>query len=380
MTQKSLFVTCLLSLLVIAGLAGCSTASNPALHSTIASGDTNAAIRLIEAGTDVFEENAAGQQAIQIAAADGHTEIVHSLLSHDADVNATNRSGWTPLHQASWSEHEEVAELLLQYGARLDAQTHNGLTPLMLAAEKAHRPLVDLLLSHGASLANEHQSVLHNAALSGDPDIVKYLITKGASVNARNSKGGTPLYDAANAGHYEVAKLLLEEGAAVDPETHPAFTPLVAASTSIEALQNAQQPYDGHWKLIGLLYENGARLRILNEYPYDTAIVHRVVADYLRASGGDVERALEAYRVAEEAYQEASDLHFEQAKTPSSVTAQNWGFFALAVLAATLNPGAVYPVGRANVDEAAQEVHRRLADNAARWSEYCAAQIDELVS
>ncbi len=54
---------------------------------------------------------------------------------------------------------------------------------------------------------------LHQAARGGDKDIVGYLISKGADVNARSKDGWTPLEYAARNGHTEVAQLLWQYGA-----------------------------------------------------------------------------------------------------------------------------------------------------------------------
>jgi len=50
---------------------------------------------------------------------------------------------------------------------------------------------------------------LHNAARSGNIEIVKVLLSAGYDPNAVNAEGFTPLHIAAQAGHVEIAELLL---------------------------------------------------------------------------------------------------------------------------------------------------------------------------
>jgi len=55
------------------------------------------------------------------------------------------------------------------------------------------------------------------------------LLLKGASVNAADNKGQTPLHLASLAGQVEVTKLLLFKGAVVDVEDNEGQTPLHVA-------------------------------------------------------------------------------------------------------------------------------------------------------
>ncbi|MEJ2703606.1 MAG: transglutaminase domain-containing protein, partial [Sedimentisphaerales bacterium] len=56
---------------------------------------------------------------------------------------------------------------------------------------------------------------LHFAAQAGQTDIVEYLITNGADVNAKSIQGETPLQLAANNDHKEIMRLLIANGAEV---------------------------------------------------------------------------------------------------------------------------------------------------------------------
>lgn len=61
---------------------------------------------------------------------------------------------------------------------------------------------------------------LHSAACGGHVEVVKELITSGASVEVHNENGHTPLMEAASAGYVEVARLLLEAGAGINTHSN----------------------------------------------------------------------------------------------------------------------------------------------------------------
>ena len=56
------------------------------------------------------------------------------------------------------------------------------------------------------------------AAKSGNPELIKYLVYKGANVNARSNFHTTPLMHAITAGHIDAAKMLISLGANVNAQ------------------------------------------------------------------------------------------------------------------------------------------------------------------
>ncbi len=101
---------------------------------------------------------------------------------------------------------------------------------------------------------------LHHACESGDKDLVKLLISKGADVNARSAKGGglyvTPLHAAAFCQFRKICKILLKAGADVNAKDENGSTPLHYAVA-----------------LATVLYDNP--IKILMQYGADTKAVIR---------------------------------------------------------------------------------------------------------
>lgn len=55
------------------------------------------------------------------------------MLEAGVDPDTPDRSGWTSLHFAAQEQHAEVARLLLDAGASVDAQDVYGKSPLSVA-------------------------------------------------------------------------------------------------------------------------------------------------------------------------------------------------------------------------------------------------------
>lgn len=79
------------------------------------------------------------------------------------------------------------------------------------------------LIALGADVINgwSAQTPLHCAAYSGNIELVKYLISKGAIVDAGAKFGETPLNSAREHGHEEVVAYLVSMGANPNPNYNP---------------------------------------------------------------------------------------------------------------------------------------------------------------
>lgn len=124
---------------------------------------------------------------------------------------ADDPDGTTPLHWAVRANDVEAVQHLLRAGANPDAANRYGVTPLSLAATNASAPLIQALLQAGAHPTG---SILMTAARTGNPEIVRMLIARGADANARESSlGETALMWAAAENHPEAVRALIEHGA-----------------------------------------------------------------------------------------------------------------------------------------------------------------------
>ncbi|KAL0269313.1 UNVERIFIED_CONTAM: hypothetical protein PYX00_007096 [Menopon gallinae] len=89
-------------------------------------------------------------------------------------------------------------------------------TPLHFAAGYGRRDVVEFLLSAGASIQARDDGglhPLHNACSFGHADVVRLLLEAGANPNTRDNWSYTPLHEAASKGKIDVCIALLQNGA-----------------------------------------------------------------------------------------------------------------------------------------------------------------------
>lgn len=175
-----------------------------------------------------------------VGVAHGDLRRVKEMLEqHPLLVNVTASWGETPIEAAAQMANRGIAELLLGAGAPLDICTAAALgmvdhveailreDPSQIKATGAHgiplmhfpvvggyRELAEMLVTRGADVnaGNESNTALHGAAHCNATDMVDWLISQKADVNAHDYEGKTPLAVATASGNEEVAVLLRQHG------------------------------------------------------------------------------------------------------------------------------------------------------------------------
>ena len=87
------------------------------------------------------------------------------------------------------------------------------------------------------------------AALAGEVETARFLISKGANVNVQHKDGATPLHTAAFFGETEIVELLLENNAKINTQNNKGETPLDNASTEWSKVQFALGLVAGFFKI-----------------------------------------------------------------------------------------------------------------------------------
>ena len=159
------------------------------LLDALESGDREAAMKLLDAGVDVNARSSDGTTALMWAAYHDDVELVRRLIDAGADAAAQNEYGTSALSEGAILGSAQVIEALLDAGVDANSATRKARHALMLVARTGNIESATLLLDAGADVnAKEQwggQSALMWAAAQSQPEMVEFLIARGAEVDAR---------------------------------------------------------------------------------------------------------------------------------------------------------------------------------------------------
>ena len=184
---------------------------------------------LLLLGTLPLRPAAAADERLAQAAAQADLQLVRQLLAARADVNAPDADGTTALHWAVWADHPETVAELLRAGATATSPNAFGVTPIYTAAERGNARIIRRLLAAGAKangVDRSGETVLMAAVRSGSVDAV----TAARRSGRRRQRGGSELGHsvlmlAVRSDNAPIVKLLLTRGATLDARTRVGAKP-----------------------------------------------------------------------------------------------------------------------------------------------------------
>ena len=237
-----------------------------------------------------FQQKTSGQTPLMLACKMRSVEMVKLLLRYGAQVDIQDHAGTTALMIACESESIEITKLLLNGGAKFNLQSKNSQTALMMVSGRESllnmllvcgaevntqdiagqtalsiackhgdmggielllksRAKVDLLDAESLSVVNAHgspmvqhyikmqiqshkktkESTLITASRKGEKDTIEQLLSEGAEIESKDSRGRTALITASGNGHTMVTDLLLERGAHIDSQDDQGYSALMTA-------------------------------------------------------------------------------------------------------------------------------------------------------
>lgn len=207
-----------------------------ALLDAIHCGDLNLVTDLLNTTISVASLNQRSQKGLPVLVAVdyGRLEILKLLVTRGADLFVTGRYRHTALHVAARRGHLDIVDYLVtQGGVDPRAQIDDGADALHLAVTFNRPNVVKYLVSHGADIEARDKhgcTASYRAAQVGSVDILKYLVGQGANIHAKSLVGWTLLHTAAKNGHLDVARYLLSQGANLHARDADAWSSLEIAS------------------------------------------------------------------------------------------------------------------------------------------------------
>lgn len=139
---------------------------------------------------------------------------VETLILRGISTNSEDpKLGPAIVYAAQQKSRAALQALLLSPATKVDARNAAGETALMYAALQGELETVKLLLSRGAEVNQPGWTALHYAASGGQLSVVQLLLEHHAYIDAASPNGTTPLMMAARQQRPTVARYLVEQGA-----------------------------------------------------------------------------------------------------------------------------------------------------------------------
>lgn len=166
------------------------------------------------------EKNKYDFTAVHFAAREGHDDVLQVLVARESNIIDMVKGGNTILHLAAANGHLAIIRFIqLVNPMQQDTANSSSLLPVHLAVQNGSVDTLILFLKNGTDIMTktvDKRSLLHFAAFYGQLDMVRYLCTcKPKLIHKLDIEGNTVGHEAAASGNVEVLKYLIEKG--VDP-------------------------------------------------------------------------------------------------------------------------------------------------------------------
>lgn len=250
------------------------------LHIAATYGYSSLAALLLKAKANNEARTIQGKIPLHLASMHGRTEMVELLLSFGADIDAVDSDGQTALHLACIYNQTDVVITLLRCQADASILDNRGNSALHHAVGQGHigADVVRELTSACRSMLNVQNTCqdtpLTAAIRSNRKDdlahVVETLVELGnkESVNCVSRLGHTALHLVVLERRLDLLRILLTAGASVNTIDDLGHTPLVSAARtkSLDESSNVvnfSNSCNDTWTAVSMLLHAGARTRYL---------------------------------------------------------------------------------------------------------------------
>lgn len=120
-------------------------------------------------------------------------DVKYFIKEEGVDVDVKGKNDDTPLKTASWYGRVEIIEFLISSGANVNAKNKFGVTPLF---DAANAEVVKALVSKGADVNAKLTNGSSQTPIhyARNAEVVKALISSGADANVKDTYGRPPLH------------------------------------------------------------------------------------------------------------------------------------------------------------------------------------------
>ena len=171
--------------------------------------------RLLDADANAHLRDITGKSALHYAATSGNIKCLNMLLASSVDVNCQDNRGCTALHYITTSKNydREAIDCVLTAGADANVQNVHGASPLELCAFSDDSYSARALLDAGASIDApdyEGDTPLCEAFYCHADNVLELLISYKAAYTPNDSHGNSILHQAALYGGLRTLDILID--------------------------------------------------------------------------------------------------------------------------------------------------------------------------
>jgi len=189
---------------------------------------------LLDSGADIRTTAASlgGVGVLGIACRKGKAAVLQLLIDRGLSVETADGLGMRPLMHAAASGQTATVDAVLHLAPapQMDAKDNLGLTAAMHACWGGHLEVLKVLEKQGADLKardNNNNSIAWYAAASGNCPLLLHVLEKNIGLlDARNSKGRSPIYAAVKCRKAAAVTELLKQGCSIGIKDNRGWTPL----------------------------------------------------------------------------------------------------------------------------------------------------------
>jgi ankyrin repeat protein len=177
--------------------------------------------------------------------ADGYSDnsqkalnLIYYMISKDIDINAQNNRGMTPFMLSCAYGQKYIANQLILQTSLIDhsKRDNSGFDNFLWAVELRDQGILTKLLQQGFNIDvqdNLGRTPLHRSCLNNYPELIRFLLERGANKTIAENEGFYPVHLAASKGNVEALIALAEYDSSLLEQVSintSGFTPLLCAA------------------------------------------------------------------------------------------------------------------------------------------------------